>query len=107
MKLLLDNNLPKGLRAVFSEHDAVHVREVLHDGAKDSEIFSWCVKNEVDVLITKDKQFSWVIAESESKLKCVICTFGNMSVGDTAILFEKRKTQIEYFVKSNSKILEI
>jgi predicted nuclease of predicted toxin-antitoxin system len=107
MKLLLDNNLPHSISKVFSGHECLVVRDVLRADAKDNEILIWCKANDVDILITKDKQFSWVIAGSNVSFKCVLCTFGNMSVYNTIDFFEKRKTAIEYFAKTSSKILEI
>jgi len=103
----LDNNLPSRISKIFSDHECLIVRDVLSADAKDSEIFAWCKENDVDILVTKDRQFSWIIASSDSSLKCIVCTFGNMSVHDTVALFEKRKTEIEYFAKTHSKILEI
>lgn len=107
MKLLLDNNLPDRISKIFAGHEFLVVRDALSSHAKDHEIFSWCKEHGVDILITKDRQFSWVIASSDSKVKCVLCTFGNISVFDTITIFEKRKSEIEYFAKTNSKILEI
>lgn len=107
MKLLLDNNLPRGVVAAFVGHECLVVRDVLSADARDSEIFDWCKKHDVDIFVTKDRQFSWIIASSGSRLKCVLCTFGNMSIRDTIRIFEESKTKIEYFAKTNAKILEI
>ena len=62
MKLLLDNNLPHRISKIFPDHEFLVVRDVLSSHAKDHEIFTWCKENDVDILITKDRQFSWVVA---------------------------------------------
>ena len=107
MKVLLDNNLPRGVSAALAGHQCLIVRDVLGADATDSEIFAWCNSHDVDILVTKDRQFSWVIASGNSRLKCVLCVFGNMSMRETVAMFEENKTRIEYFAKSNSRILEI
>lgn len=99
--------MPRKICGVFSDHECLVVRDVLGADAKDSEIFAWCKNHDVDLLVTKDRQFSWIIAGSDLRLKCILCTFGNMSVHDTIEIFEESKTKIEYFAKTNAKILEI
>lgn len=107
MRLLLDNNLPSTIAKIFSEHEFLIVKDVLSADTQDSQIFEWCRANEVAIFITKDKQFSWLIAESSSRVKCLLCTFGNLSVFATYKIFEKKKSEIEYFAQTEAKILEI
>ena len=107
MKLLLDNNIPRKISGVFSGHECSVVKDVLSADAADNEIFAWCKKHHVDILVTKDRQFSWIIASGDVRLKCILCVFGNLSIQETISLFEQNKTKIEYFAKTNAKILEI
>jgi len=107
MKLLLDNNLPPSIATVLAAFDCASVRDVLSPDATDSEILNWCRAKDAVVFVTKDKQFALRIAGADSNVKCILCTFGNISLEQTLALFEQRKSAIEYFVKSNAKILRI
>jgi len=108
MKLiLLDNNLPPRIAAVLSGFKCVSVRDVLAADASDPEIFEWCIANRAAAFITKDKQFALRIASDASDLKCLLCTFGNISLQQTVRLFEQRRSAIEYFLKSQAKILRL
>ncbi len=106
-RILLDNNLPPHIVEILSGFEGVCVRDVLAPDATDSEILNWCVSNDVALLVTKDKQFALRIASDASNLKCVLCTFGNISIARTLDVFEQRESAIEYFVKSSAKILRI
>ena len=107
MKLLLDNNVPKRAVSVLANFDCVIVRDVLSTDATDTAIYDWCKENSVNLFVTKDKQFAWRIASGEGTLKCVLCSFGNASVKETISIFKSHASQIDYFAKSNTRILEI
>ncbi len=108
MKLiLLDNNLPPRIAAVLQDFECVGARDVLSADASDKDIFDWCIVNRAAVLVTKDKQFALRIAGDQSALKCILCTFGNISLRQTISLFKERRSAIEYFLKSNAKILTL
>lgn len=107
MKLLFDNNIPLSVRSVLSRFDCIAVRDILAPDASDARIYEWCRGNDVGIFVTKDKQFAWRIAKDGTKLKCILCTFGNLSVRETVEVFASNKSRIEYFAKSPLKILEI
>jgi predicted nuclease of predicted toxin-antitoxin system len=107
MKVLLDNNLPKYISEIFKNWEVLIVKDVLGADAKDLDILSWSIKNNIDLFFTKDKQFSLIIANLNINLKCVLCVFGNLSIKNTLEVFKNKKTEIEYFSKSNFKILKI
>ncbi|HEY4526263.1 MAG: hypothetical protein A2854_01445 [Parcubacteria group bacterium RIFCSPHIGHO2_01_FULL_56_18] len=105
--LLLDNNLPPRIAEILTAFECVCVRDVLYSDATDSAIFNWCIANRTAIFVTEDKQFALRIASDTSSIKCILCTFGNLSIGRTLALFEQRKSAIEYFTKSGAKILRI
>ena|SRR3989344_1928720 len=106
MKFLLDNNIPsRVMSALGSECSAV--RDVVSSGASDARIYEWCRTHGVDDFVTKDKQFAWKIATDGTNLKCILCTFGNISVQETVDVFVANKSRIEYFAKSSLKILRL
>ena len=107
MKLLLDNNIPLSVSAVLTGFECMHVRDFLAPDATDSRIYDWCQENDVDVVVTKDKQFALRIAHGKGKPKCILCTFGNLSVRETSDVFALNTSRIEYFAKSPAKILEL
>lgn len=105
--LLLDNNLPPRIAEILTAFESICVRDILSPDATDSDIFGWCIANRVAIVVTKDKQFALRIANDGSSVKCILCTFGNISIQDTLALFEQRKSAIAYFAKSGAKILRI
>ncbi len=105
--ILLDNNLPPRIAEILAGFEYTCVRDVLAADATDTQIFNWCIKNRAAIFVTKDKQFAPRIADDASSLKCILCTFGNISIAQTLALFEQRKSAIEYFAKSGPKILRI
>lgn len=59
MKLLLDENLPKRLKADFSEHDIFTVRDKEWNGVKNGELLKLLIQNNFNVLITFDKNLQY------------------------------------------------
>jgi len=107
MKFLLDNNIPLSVETVLAGVECMHVRDCLAPDATDTRIYEWCEENDIDVVVTKDKQFALRIAQGSARLKCILCTFGNLSVRETGDVFAFNKSRIEYFAKSPVKILEL
>lgn len=58
MKILLDECLPRKLKVLFSEHDAVTVREMGWTGTKNGALLR-LAENEFDVFITSDRNLSY------------------------------------------------
>lgn len=107
MKLLTDNNIPLSVISALEGFECASVRDVLTPDASDARIYEWCRENDVGLFVTKDKQFAWRIAKDGTRLKCIFCTFGNLSVRETVEVFASNKSRIEYFAKSPLKILEL
>ncbi|GAB4023061.1 hypothetical protein EXU85_03075 [Spirosoma sp. KCTC 42546] len=55
MKLLLDENLPKGLKQHFPEHEIYTVRDMGWQGKKNGELLMLMMADNFNVLITFDK----------------------------------------------------
>lgn len=55
MRLLLDENLPKRLKADFPGHEVYTVRELQWNGLKNGELLKQMLDNRFDALITFDK----------------------------------------------------
>lgn len=55
MLLLLDENLPKGLRVDFASHDVFTIREKGWFGLKNGILLQKLIENKFDALITYDK----------------------------------------------------
>lgn len=55
MKLLIDENLPKSLKADFPEYDIYHVSDKGWNSKKNSELLQLMIKEKFEVLFTFDK----------------------------------------------------
>jgi len=55
MKLLLDENLPKRLKADFIQHEVSTVRDNGWNGIKNGELLRLMIENHYDALLTFDK----------------------------------------------------
>lgn len=59
MRLLLDENLPKRLKADFAEHEVFSVRDKGWNGRKNGELLGLMINNGFDVLLTFDKNLQY------------------------------------------------
>ncbi|EHQ27386.1 DUF5615 family PIN-like protein [Mucilaginibacter paludis] len=59
MKLLLDENLPKRLKADLTPHEVYTVRDLGWNGIKNGELLKLMQKDEFDVLLTFDKNIQY------------------------------------------------
>jgi len=55
MKLLLDKNLPKRLKADFPNHDVYTVRDMNWNGIKNGQLLQLMAQNSFHALLTFDK----------------------------------------------------
>ena len=55
MRLLLDENLPKRLKADFAEHEVFTVRDKQWNGIKNGQLLKLLIHNSFDALLTYDK----------------------------------------------------
>jgi predicted nuclease of predicted toxin-antitoxin system len=59
MKLLLDENLPKRLKADFPEYSIATVSDLGWNGKTNGELLNLMMQNQFDVLITFDKNLQY------------------------------------------------
>ena len=59
MKLLLDENLPRKLKADFIEHEIYTVRDMGWNGKKNGELLSLMLQENFDALFTFDKNLQY------------------------------------------------
>jgi len=59
MKLLLDENLPRKLKAEFSEHEIYTVRDMAWNGKKNGELLALMLQANFDALLTFDKNLQY------------------------------------------------
>ena len=59
MKLLLDENLPKRLKADFPEHETYTVSDLGWNGKTNGELLKLMMESKFDVLITFDKNLQY------------------------------------------------
>lgn len=70
MKILIDENLPKKLKADFKEHDIFTVRDKGWNSKKNGELLALMIENGFDVLMTFDQNLdiSKIFPHSQSLL---------------------------------------
>lgn len=59
MKILLDECVPKRLKAHLQEYEVYTVRELGLGGLKNGKLMAYCVENKFDVLLTIDKNMAF------------------------------------------------
>ena len=96
MKLLLDENLPKRLKADFSQHEIYTVREKNWNGVKNGELLKLMLKENFHALLTFDKN----LQHQQNFDKYTITVFVLTAVNNT--YFELTK----YSNKINKILLE-
>jgi len=71
MRLLLDENLPKGLKVDFPEHEIFTVRDKQWNGLKNGDLLQLLLDNSFDALLTYDKN----LQHQQNFLKFTITVF--------------------------------
>ena len=107
LKILIDNNLPQLISKKLPNFECKSVREVLSADAKDKSIFEYCIDPRINILMTKDKNFAWLINNSKNNLKVILLQTGNISINNLLTLISEKHGAIEYFSQSKDKILII
>ena len=59
MLLLLDENLPKGLKKDFPNHRVFTIRDMGWDGLKNGQLLQKLLENKFDALLTFDKNLKY------------------------------------------------
>ncbi len=95
MKILLDENLPRQLKADFgSDYDVKTIRDIGWLGKKNSELLGLLVFNGFDFFITIDKNLRYQQNLDRIELKIFLLLAINNRRGTLQILVEKIKEKI-------------
>jgi predicted nuclease of predicted toxin-antitoxin system len=87
IKVLLDNNLPR-------RPNALHFLELIHcsrfklERSDDVEIFNFCKLENIECLITKDKDFEELVFMLSPPPRIIHLTCGNLHKNDLNIFLE-------------------
>jgi len=100
MKLLLDEMLPKRLKADFHEHEVYTIREKGWNRLKNGELLQLMIKNNFDALLTFDKNLQF----QQNFVKYSITVFVLSAQNNTYLEMAKLSMLVkEYLKKENLK----
>ena len=92
MKILLDENLPKQLKADFGPEDEVKtVRDMGWLGKKNGELLSLATANDFEVFITLDKNLKFQQSIYKFPLKFIVLLAVDNKPGTIALFIDKIK----------------
>ncbi|MBC6608962.1 DUF5615 family PIN-like protein [Hymenobacter sp. BT188] len=101
MKLLLDENLPKRLKADFSEHEIYTVRDKGWNGIKNGQLMQLMVDNDFHALLTFDKN----LQHQQNFKKYIIGVFVLSAVNNTYMELTKLTPRVHEYL--NKKTLPV
>ena len=76
MKVLLDENLPKGLKQDFPGHEIFTVRDKNWNSKKNGELIRLMIDDGFDILITFDQNITYLPTELEQISNLPDCSKG-------------------------------
>lgn len=94
MKLLLDENLPKRLKQDFPEYDVFTVRELGWNGITNGALLKLMLDNEIDVLMTFDKNLQHQQNLSKYPVSVFVLTAPSNQYDNLKPLVEKIRLKI-------------
>jgi predicted nuclease of predicted toxin-antitoxin system len=97
MKLLLDENLPKRLKADFSQHDVYSVQEKGWGGLKNGQLLQLMVENGFQALLTFDKN----LQHQQNFHKFIITVFVLSAVNNTYLELTKLSPKIQDYLSKD------
>ena len=89
MKLLLDENLPKRLKADFPGHETYTVSDLGWNGKTNGELLKLMMEHEFDVLITFDKNLQYQQNLSKYPIPVIVLNARDNSYITLAVLTPK------------------
>ena len=98
MKLLLDENLPKRLKADFSQHEIYTVREKDWNGIKNGELLKLMLSEKFDALLTFDKN----LQHQQNFNKYTITVFVLNAKNNTYVELTKLSGKINSILQENN-----
>lgn len=98
MKLLLDENLPKRLKADFPDHEVYTVRDMAWNGIKNGQLLQLMAQNSFHALLTFDKN----LQHQQNFLKYTLTVFVLSAPSNTYIELTKLSPRVNtYLDKGN------
>jgi predicted nuclease of predicted toxin-antitoxin system len=98
MRLLLDENLPKRLKADFPDHEVFTARERGWNGLKNGELLQQLLDNEFDCLLTFDKN----LKHQQNFQKYTIAVFALSAGTNTYEDLTKLSPRIKEYLKKRA-----
>jgi predicted nuclease of predicted toxin-antitoxin system len=108
VKFLVDNQLPTALARWLASrgYNAMHVLGVGLTDATDRAILNYAISNE-SVVVSKDEDFSRLIAEADSPLCVVWVRLGNCRTRALLEAFDSAFPQITASLEAGIRLIEI
>ncbi|QIL74782.1 MULTISPECIES: DUF5615 family PIN-like protein [Hymenobacter] len=98
MKLLLDENLPKRLKADFPEHEIYTVRDKGWNGIKNGQLMQLMVENDFHALLTFDKN----LQHQQNFKKYIISVFVLSAVNNTYMALTKLTPRVHEYLNKET-----
>lgn len=95
MKLLLDENLPKRLKADFPKHEVFTVREMKWNGLKNGQLLQLMKDNDFDALLTFDKNLQFQHNFNEYPIAVLVLTATNNTYENIKPLLERINSHLK------------
>ena len=98
MKLLLDENLPNRLKADFSDHEVVTVRDMGWNGIKNGPLLQLMIEHGFDALLTFDKN----LQHQQNFKKYTITVFDLSAINNTYLELTKLSSKIHSYLNTDT-----
>lgn len=108
MSLLVDHQLPPRLAEYFREKgvEARHVSELGFEVQSDRFIWQHAAAERLDI-VSKDEDFFYLAKLDETGPRLMWVRVGNCSSGELLQVFNKLWPQLEYWMRSRERVIEI
>lgn len=108
MKLLLDHQLPPGLKSFFAGKgiEAVHVADLGIERQTDRFIWGYAKSNGMDI-VSKDEDFFYLATQDQTGPRLIWVRLGNCSTAVLVERFERLWPQIESWISGKERLVEI
>lgn len=106
MKILLDECVTKKLKLHLSGFDVVTVTELGLSGIKNGKLMSYCSENEIDILLTIDKNLMYQQNLEKYKTAIVVFNTTTSKINEILLFLPQFLNNINSFEKHNAYLLE-
>lgn len=101
MRLLLDENLPKRLKADFPDHEIYTVRDKGWNGIKNGQLLQLMIENGFHALLTFDKN----LQHQQNFQKYTIAVFVLSAVNNTYVERTKLSTKVHEYLNREALLV--